>query len=195
MVHRDHILLLQKAIFCGYRYDYHTDSDVKWHIAGHRILLSHLGRWNRRDPIGYLGGINPYRYCGNNTVNGLDPNGLTQQFHHRESGAIAGLVTSVVFVWRGVYDLTACTADLKSMSIYGLNISGSAVGINIGLGFGIDGYAFGKVSQKPCPCPLEGTIDTCRIWLHIVMDKIVVFNFPWVEKDILLVAASVSNCR
>ena len=65
-----------ETLYCGYRYDYHTDSDVKWHIAGHRILLSHLGRWNRRDPIGYKGGINPYEYVGDSPLMRTDPTGL-----------------------------------------------------------------------------------------------------------------------
>ncbi len=63
-----------ETLYCGYRYDYHTDSDVKWHIAGHRILLSHLGRWNRRDPI--ESDVNLYRYVGNNPVSLTDPVGL-----------------------------------------------------------------------------------------------------------------------
>ncbi len=65
-----------ETLYCGYRYDYHTDSDVKWHIAGHRILLSHLGRWNRRDPIGFIGGNNLYQYCVDSPLTHSDPLGL-----------------------------------------------------------------------------------------------------------------------
>ncbi len=66
-----------ETLYCGYRYDYHTDSDVKWHIAGHRILLSHLGRWNRKDPIGYdAEDMDLYLYVGNGPVTHTDPFGL-----------------------------------------------------------------------------------------------------------------------
>jgi hypothetical protein len=37
---------------------------------------SHLGRFITRDPIGYRGGTNTYRYVDNQPIDGVDPNGL-----------------------------------------------------------------------------------------------------------------------
>jgi RHS repeat-associated protein len=34
-----------------------------------------IGRFVSPDPIGFLGGLNPYRYCGNDPVNCVDPSG------------------------------------------------------------------------------------------------------------------------
>ncbi|MCD4727050.1 MAG: hypothetical protein K8R46_05285, partial [Pirellulales bacterium] len=82
-----------ETLYCGYRYDYHVDSDVKWHIAGHRILLSHLGRWNRRDPIAAT--VNPYRYCGNKPVNAIDPLGLYYEIWLPNEPSATGAGTKV----------------------------------------------------------------------------------------------------
>jgi len=41
-----------------------------------RFYSSHLGRWVNRDPIGYRGGFNLYRYVGGRPTYYLDPSGL-----------------------------------------------------------------------------------------------------------------------
>ncbi len=38
------------------------------------------GRWTAKDPIGFGGGLNFYRYCGNDPVNWIDPTGLTVRY-------------------------------------------------------------------------------------------------------------------
>ncbi len=42
---------------------------------GYRYYISSLGRWLTRDPIGEAGGMNLYRFAGNDTPNFVDPNG------------------------------------------------------------------------------------------------------------------------
>lgn len=55
---------------------YYTDSETGLILATYRYYDPQEGRWINRDPIGYAGGMNLYRYCGNNPVNYLDPLGL-----------------------------------------------------------------------------------------------------------------------
>src|SRR5690625_4043326 len=46
------------------------------HYNGHRYYVPTTGRYLTPDPIGLAGGINPYRYVGDNPVNSSDPSGL-----------------------------------------------------------------------------------------------------------------------
>jgi RHS repeat-associated protein len=48
---------------------------MEWHID--RWYLPWAQRWATEDPTGLLFDSNPYRYCGNNPVNGTDPSGLS----------------------------------------------------------------------------------------------------------------------
>jgi RHS repeat-associated protein len=43
---------------------------------GYRFYAPSIGRWLTRDPLGERGGINQYRFVGNNPVNWVDPMGL-----------------------------------------------------------------------------------------------------------------------
>ena len=59
-------------LYCGYRWDNHSQ---KFQVR-YRNLWSHLGCWDRRDPVGYRGGINLYKYVSNNPVMRTDPSGM-----------------------------------------------------------------------------------------------------------------------
>jgi len=52
------------------------DEQSGFYQMRNRYLHPTLGRWLTRDPIGYEGGINLYAYCGNNSVNRVDPMGM-----------------------------------------------------------------------------------------------------------------------
>jgi RHS repeat-associated protein len=49
---------------------------TKWHVR-HRVLESELGRWMRRDPLGYVDGVSVYS-AGSQPLNSVDPFGLCQ---------------------------------------------------------------------------------------------------------------------
>ena len=46
-----------------------------YHVR-HRAYDPELGRWTRRDPIGYVDGLNIYEMVGSDPINGGDPSGL-----------------------------------------------------------------------------------------------------------------------
>jgi RHS repeat-associated protein len=55
---------------------YYTDHETGLILCTNRYYDPQTGHWLNRDPIGTLGGINIYGYCGNNPVNFSDPSGL-----------------------------------------------------------------------------------------------------------------------
>ena len=72
----------QKTALCGsknriiiYAGQYY-DSETGLHYNYHRYYDPKLGRYLRADPIGLAGGINPYVYAYNNSINLIDPYGL-----------------------------------------------------------------------------------------------------------------------
>ncbi|MBX3383159.1 MAG: hypothetical protein KF864_06585 [Phycisphaeraceae bacterium] len=58
--------------YAGYEYDPATS---QWHVR-HRVLVSEMGRWNRRDPLGYVDGMSVYEYVGSIPMVATDPMGL-----------------------------------------------------------------------------------------------------------------------
>ncbi len=57
--------------YAGYEFD---EAVSKYHVRN-RVLDSHLGRWTRRDPLGYVDGMNVYEYVGSSAINATDSKG------------------------------------------------------------------------------------------------------------------------
>ena len=49
-----------------------------WHVRN-RVFIADLGRWTRRDPLGYVDGSNLYEYVRSNPIAGVDPQGTWWQ--------------------------------------------------------------------------------------------------------------------
>jgi RHS repeat-associated protein len=63
-----------------FMYDgYYHDTETGLEFVNARYYSSDLGRFIARDPIGYEGGINLYRYCSDNPANSTDPLGLRDE--------------------------------------------------------------------------------------------------------------------
>jgi RHS repeat-associated protein len=45
------------------------------HHVRHRVLSSYTGRWNRRDPLGYVDGMSLFQYASAQPLSGTDPLG------------------------------------------------------------------------------------------------------------------------
>ncbi len=63
----------------GGKWGYYTDVEVGTQLLGHRFYDSATGRFINRDPIGYAGGNNLYRYTGNNPVIRMDPRSAAEK--------------------------------------------------------------------------------------------------------------------
>jgi RHS repeat-associated protein len=63
--------------FAGYEYDPNFEGDDRhlYHVR-HRVYDADVGRWTRRDPLGYVDGVVLYEYAGSNPVALIDPLGL-----------------------------------------------------------------------------------------------------------------------
>jgi len=60
--------------YSGYEYD---EAVGKYHVRN-RILDPALGRWTRRDPLGYVDGMSLYEYVGSRVKSANDPRGLRE---------------------------------------------------------------------------------------------------------------------
>jgi len=72
------------------------DSETGLYYVRVRYYDPQLGRFISEDPIGLLGGINPYVYAGNDPVNQLDPSGQCGPL----CIAVAGGAIAGRFAWR-----------------------------------------------------------------------------------------------
>jgi RHS repeat-associated protein len=59
--------------YCGYEHDWTNHSVM--HVRN-RAYFAELGRWTRRDPLGYVDGGNLYGYLASRPLEGFDPLGL-----------------------------------------------------------------------------------------------------------------------
>ena len=61
--------------YAGYELDDAIAGAYRLYHVRNRVLNSDLGRWLRRDPLGYVDGANLYEYVRSNPLAGLDPRG------------------------------------------------------------------------------------------------------------------------
>jgi RHS repeat-associated protein len=74
-----------RTLYAGYERDpgletTHADGTLNdvYHVR-HRVYSTDLGRWTRRDPLGYVDGMSVYDYCNASSLSDVDPTGLTSQ--------------------------------------------------------------------------------------------------------------------
>lgn len=75
----------------GGKYGYYTEYGGSV-LCEHRWYDTGTLRWLSRDPIGYNGDDNLYAYCGDDPVNGSDPNGLKQIYVHNPQHQRSGVL-------------------------------------------------------------------------------------------------------
>ena len=71
------------------------DAETGLHYTYHRDYQPGTGRYLQPDPIGLMGGLNPYSYAGSNPINLIDPSGLYESLPHyivpRDEAVRAGM--------------------------------------------------------------------------------------------------------
>ncbi len=58
--------------YAGYEYD---SAIVSYHVR-HRVYVPEIGRWTKRDPLGYVDGMSVYEYVNTRSIMLSDPSGL-----------------------------------------------------------------------------------------------------------------------
>ncbi|MCX7386367.1 MAG: hypothetical protein NTX48_06840 [Planctomycetales bacterium] len=66
-----------ETLYAGYRWDGTTP---QMYYVRNRFLLPMIGTWNRRDPLGYVDGMELYQYVLSSPVRSLDSTGLSCLF-------------------------------------------------------------------------------------------------------------------
>jgi len=105
----------------GGQFGYYTDGETRLVLCGQRYYDPGAARWLTRDPIGLLGGVNPYAYCGNNPVGAADPSGLyfwVDDATFALGGAVLGIAG------QGLSDVISGNGRASSWQTY----TGAAVG-------------------------------------------------------------------
>ncbi|WP_110187879.1 RHS repeat-associated core domain-containing protein [Pokkaliibacter plantistimulans] len=129
------------------------DDESGLHYNRYRYYDPHTGRYISQDPIGLLGGLNPYRYAPN-PVNWVDPLGLTC----KEEGFLARNQQDMQSYWDSIQDgavdsqspATYMGAGLmKSLGNIGYSIANSVTDAITSPGEGLKGVAKSVVNFGP----------------------------------------------
>jgi RHS repeat-associated protein len=83
----------------GYYHDY--DTPLGLHLLSYRYLDTQTGRFLTRDPVGYAGGGNLYRFVGNSPTSFADPSGLVERWQYVAGGAAVGGTAGAVLASPG----------------------------------------------------------------------------------------------
>ena len=54
---------------------YEWDETISVYHVRHRVYLPEIGRWSRRDPLGYVDGMSVYQYAQSRAIGSVDPDG------------------------------------------------------------------------------------------------------------------------
>ncbi len=77
--------------YAGYEFDRSIEA---YHVR-HRVYIPELGRWTKRDPIGYVDGMGLYQYVNGNVIRLIDTFGLLGN----TPGRICNNTTQTLLIW------------------------------------------------------------------------------------------------
>ena len=97
-----------ETLYCGYR----CHVALGLYLARNRALWPHLGRWNRRDPIGYSShDVSLYRYVTGNPAGLVDPSGLQDYSVSTETNGC----TITIYAGHNFEDIGAIKSDFPQI--------------------------------------------------------------------------------
>jgi RHS repeat-associated protein len=148
------------------------DTESGLHYNYFRYYDPTLGRYLRPDPIGLVGGLNPFSYAQNNPLNYVDPNGDFVLTGSVALGFIATKAVGIAVAWIGLQTATQLIGNPEIPSdnpcdkyMLGSFMNSTTLGIvavNAGLGLGIAGVELG-VTFYPKLVLMSGTPVGYRI--------------------------------
>ena len=110
----DPILLTTSALSA----DPNQSSAAYYHVR-HRVYDTNLGRWTKRDPLGYVDGMGLYEYCGSNAAIRRDPRGTHAKvaIDGPSDTAEEDCRSACEYkYWPNQNDITTCSAGCSSMT-------------------------------------------------------------------------------
>ncbi|MBL9030839.1 MAG: RHS repeat-associated core domain-containing protein [Phycisphaerae bacterium] len=95
--------------YAGYEYDPTLEAAGKhlYHVR-HRVYDADIGRWTRRDPLGYVDGMSLYEYVKCRPLTSLDPDGLFTSLGHPSSVCHAAGAATLNMTIREAVKFLAC---------------------------------------------------------------------------------------
>ncbi len=127
------------AGFCGYIYN----PEVGLYTVRFRHYDPWLGRWVRRDPLGYVDGMSLYEYVGSMPTFYLDPCGLWSLWRWLYTGDFNASDVVYDAALRGAADFLMSNANPVRGVVASVQVSGRAgVTVGAGGGYSLDGGYF-----------------------------------------------------
>ncbi len=105
---KNHVSSPSVANRLGYA-GYEWDDVLKAAHVRHRVYFPDIGRWSRRDPVGYAEGMDLYEYAAGEPITSLDPLGLDAGWARRPGndpwGEYLGCGLDATLEWHGSWTL------------------------------------------------------------------------------------------
>ena len=149
------------------------DAETGLHYNYHRYYDPTIGRYLGADPIGLVGGINPYVYCLNDPVNFIDPYGLIC-WRTVGKGTVK-VVFGVVGVVGGAFAASTPTGIGQVIGVTGVLAGSSSIGFGVSqiiTGFADNEIAFAGVKEAVIQGTTSGLTQKNLLAANELLDMI-----------------------